>query len=129
MLFRVISAPAALFFAWAASMQLNDPDPERWFLLYASASVAAGLVMLGKATPRLALALALVALAWAAAIAPELWPRWTWQDLGAQMSPERPEIEYGREFLGLLIVAAYSLVVARLFWRARAAIATSSVSV
>jgi hypothetical protein len=118
--FRLISVPMALFFAWAAAMQLNDPDPERWFLMYASVSILAGLSVLGRAVPRLALFLALVALGWAAAIAPELWQHWTVRDLGAQMSAARPEVEYGREFVGLLILAAYCLAARRLVSRAPA---------
>ena len=126
MAFRVISAPMAAFFAWAAVMQLNDPDPERWFLLYASVSILAGLAALGRATPRLALLLAVVALSWAAAIAPELWQHWSVGDLGAKMSAARPEVEYGREFVGLLIVAAYCLAAKRFVPRAPAPVAKGS---
>lgn len=128
MLFRLISAPLVLFFAWAAEMQLNDPDPERWFLMYASAAVVAGLCALGKGVPRLALLVALVALVWAAAIAPELWSGWSVRDLGAKMSAAHPEVEYGREFIGLLIVAAYCLLAKRFGSRAPAAVAKTQVS-
>lgn len=109
-------------------MQLNDPDPERWFLLYASAAIVAALSALGRTRPRLAYVLALIALAWAAAIAPELWPRWSVRDLGAQMSDAHPEIEYGREFLGLLIVAAYCLAAGHFGRRAPAALAKAQLS-
>jgi hypothetical protein len=120
MAFRLFSVPMAVFFAWAAAMQLNDPDPERWFLMYASVAVLAGLSAMGRAAPRLALALALLALGWAAAIAPELWHHWTVRDLGAQMSAARPEVEFGREFVGLLILAAYCLAATRFVSRAPA---------
>jgi hypothetical protein len=129
MAFRLISVPMAIFFGWAAVMQLNDPDPERWFLMYASVAILAALCALGRAVPRLALVLALVALAWAAAIAPELWHHWTVRDLGAQMSAARPEVEYGREFVGLLILAAYCLAATRFVSRAPASVPKGPVSV
>lgn len=120
MMFRVISVPLALFFAWAAAMQLNDPDPTRWFLMYASVAVLAGLTAAGRPAPRLALVLSWVALAWAAAIVPELWAHWSVRDLGAQMSASRPEVEFGREFVGLLILTAYCAAAAYLTRRAPA---------
>lgn len=107
MMFRVISVPMAAFFAWAAAMQLNDPDPTRWFLFYASVAGLAAMSAAGRPAPRVALVLSWLALAWAAAIVPELWTHWSVRDLGAQMSASRPEVEYGREFVGLLILAAY----------------------
>jgi hypothetical protein len=107
MMFRLVSVPMALFFGWAAAMQLNDPDPTRWFLMYASVAGLAILSATGRWAPRLALVLALVALAWASAIVPELWSHWGVRDLGAEMSASRPEVEFGREFVGLLILAAY----------------------
>jgi len=119
MLFRVISVLMAVFFAWAAAMQLNDPDPERWFLMYASVALLAGLSAAGRPMLRPALVLALVALGWAAAILPELWQHWTVRDLGAHMSAARPEVEYGREFVGLLILAAYCLATAAVGRRVR----------
>jgi hypothetical protein len=102
----------ASFFAWAAAMQLNDPDPLRWFAIYAGASLVALLGSLARRQARrqrgLALALAGLALVWAAAIVPELWGRWSVRDLGATMSAARSEVEYGREFVGLLIIALYA---------------------
>ncbi len=117
-LWRVASGLAAVFFAWAAAMQLNDPDPARWFALYAA---AAGLALAGvvdRARPAPARVLGAIALIWAAAIVPELWGRWSVRDLGAAMGPRRPEVEYGREFCGLLIVGAYCFALARVAaWR------------
>jgi Transmembrane family 220, helix len=127
MTFRLVSLVMAVFFAWAAAMQLNAPDPTRWFLMYASGALMAVLSAVRRATPQLALGLAFVALAWTAAIVPELWPHWTVADLGAQMSVARPEVEYGREFVGLLILAAYCLASTRLAAKPPAAVAVATV--
>jgi hypothetical protein len=113
-LFRAISAVMALFFGWAAAMQLNDPDPARWFALYISVAPLAALSAAARPFPRMARLLGVVALVWAAAIAPELLDGWRVQDLGATMSAAHPKVEYGREFVGLLILAAYCFAAARL---------------
>ena len=107
------------FFAWAAVMQLNDPDPERWTALYAGAALVALCSALARPLPRAAALLALIALAWGAAIVPELIGHWRPADLGARMSPARPEVEYGRELGGLLILASYCAVTALLTRRLR----------
>jgi hypothetical protein len=99
----VVSALAC----WAAYLQLNDPDPERWFALYAACAAVALASALGRGSALVAAAVGLVALIWACAIVPELLGRWTPADLGASMSSARPEVEYGRELGGLSIVAAY----------------------
>jgi hypothetical protein len=103
----------AAFFAWAAAMQLNDPDPARWFLLYAAVALLALCSALDRPLKWVARTLGVVALVWAAAIAPELLDGWSVGDLGGTMSAARPEVEYGREFVGLLILATYCFAAAR----------------
>jgi hypothetical protein len=109
MIFRVLSGVFAGLAFVAAYLQLNDPDPERWFALYAGAGVVGVLFAAGRPPALPALGMAVTALAWALAIVPELWGRWQPSDLGAKMVTERPEIEFGRELGGLLIVASYCL--------------------
>ncbi len=119
MSFRIISAAFCLLALWSAYLQLNDPDPERWIAMYLSCAWLALLGALGKAAPKQALVVGLVALIWAAAIAPELLGAWKPGDLNATMSNARPEIEYGREFFGLVIVAGYALAAFGMTRRAR----------
>jgi hypothetical protein len=109
MIFRVFSAVIAALCVWSAYLQLNDPDPLRWVLMYLAGAAVAVVAALGKAIPWLAFVVSFVALAWASAILPEVWNRWRPDDLMATMVPARPEIEYGRELFGLLIVAAYCI--------------------
>lgn len=111
---RALSALMAVFAGWAAAMQLNDPDPLGWFLMYGSVAVLALATALAKPSARTAALLAVVALVWAAAILPELLDGWSVRELGATMSAERPEVEFGREFVGLLILAVYCATTARL---------------
>ena len=114
MVWRAFSAAAAVFFGWAAAMQLNDPDPARWFALYAGAALVAGASAVNKPSVLAGRLVGAIAVIWAAAIVPELWGRWGVRDLGATMSGGRPEVEYGREFVGLLIVGAYCFAQARI---------------
>jgi hypothetical protein len=104
---RVVSAVVCLLALWAAYLQLNDPDPERWFAMYAACGAVALTSALGRGRAPLAVAVGALALLWACAIVPELFGRWTPADLGASMSSGRPEVEYGRELGGLSLVAAY----------------------
>lgn len=108
--FRVFSALFCALSVWSAYLQLNDPDPERWVALYLAGAWISLLGAFGKAAPKQALLLFAVAFAWALAIAPELSAGWQPDDLTATMSSARPEIEYGRELFGLLIVAGYALL-------------------
>jgi hypothetical protein len=109
--FQWFSALMCVLALWAASLQLNDPDPERWFAMYAACALVAVTEVLDRALPWLAGSLAAVALLWALSIVPELLSGWTPADLGARMSPARPDIEYGRELAGLLIVSTYCVSV------------------
>jgi len=67
---KTLSLALALFFAWAALLQLNDPDPIRWFALYAvAAALAAASAFTAVPRPCFA-ALAAVAGVWAAILLP-----------------------------------------------------------
>jgi hypothetical protein len=107
MIARVAHAVMAVLAMIAAYLQLNDPDPVRWVALYLGCAAVALCYACGRPAPRLALGMALVAAAWAAAIVPELIGRWGPGQLLQTMVPNHPEIEYGREFGGLVIVASY----------------------
>jgi hypothetical protein len=116
MVLRAVSGVMAAFFLWATYVQNNDPDPWRWMPMYFSAAVVAAAFAAGRPLPKLAITVAIVALVWAAAIAPELIGKWSPSELNDTMSAAHPEIEFGRELGGLLIVAAQSLLV---FFRGR----------
>jgi hypothetical protein len=69
---KVFASVAGLLFIYSAVVQLNDPDPVRWFALYGSAAVAS-LASLLVPVPRAIFAgIALVASLWAATLAPSV---------------------------------------------------------
>lgn len=102
-----------VFLVWAY-YQFNDPDAAVWMALYGAASVASLLGAFGR-LPR-ALAFVLIAGAVGGAIV---------QGVHVVAGGEFIFAEHGREMLGALIVAAWTLVALR--WsRRRTAIAESS---
>jgi hypothetical protein len=108
--FAVANATLATLFVYAAAVNLNDPDPLRWVAMYlgtAITSLAAFSKRLPAAVP---IALAAVALTWAAVVA--------WAGIGEshpmkgfpQVGPLREEVV--REGLGLLLVGGWMVVIA-----------------
>lgn len=98
-------------FAFAAAVQLNDPDPIRWTALYLAAAGLSLAAAFGRTPRRWAAALGLAALGWGALIAADanlvllrnIFDSWEMKD---------PGVEEARETLGLLIVAAWMAVLA-----------------
>lgn len=107
-------------FAFAAAVQVDDPDPIRWASIYAAAAaVSLQMALRRQAWPFAAPALAAVAALWAAWIAAagpalEVYGRMfdAWE-----MASEA--VEEAREASGLLIVAAW-MTVLHVRWRKRA---------
>ncbi|HEX8693799.1 MAG TPA: transmembrane 220 family protein [Longimicrobium sp.] len=110
--FRLINLPMAALFVFAAAVQYNDPDPLRWMALYLAAAAACGLAAAGRLPRWLPAAVGLAALAWAAALAPGVWGRVRPGDLFAEWEMANTAVEEARETGGLLIVAAWMLVLA-----------------
>ena len=101
---------AAAVFLLSAAVQLNDPDPLRWVILYTVAALLAAAAPLGRAGFRRASgALALLAGAWGAWILSGDLP-----PLGTSLDPQMkaPGAEQWREGLGLMLIAAYHGLVA-----------------
>ena len=107
----------ATLFAFAAILQLNDPDPSRWIAIYATASVLSVLVGFKRSVWRPALvAVAVIALAWAALIALAGPGASEYGHMFEAWEMKSPQVEEAREASGLLIVAACMIV---LFVRGR----------
>jgi Transmembrane family 220, helix len=114
---RILDLTMAALFAFAAVLQLNDPDPSRWLAIYATASVLSLPVAFRRPVWRSAcIAVAVVALAWAAFIV-LLGPGASeYGHMFEAWEMKSPAVEEAREASGLLIVAAWMIV---LFLRGR----------
>lgn len=104
---RVANALFVVLFAAAALLQLNDPDPLAWTLVYLAAAAASVGWQLGRVGRRALLAGAAVALGWAA------WIGWRMElqaPLGTALldwGMHAGGSEEAREIGGLLIVVGW----------------------
>jgi hypothetical protein len=103
---RVLAGLMALLFFFSVYLQLNDPDPLRWGLMYGAAGVVSLLYAFGRGPAWLAGLVTAVAIAWAAVWAPrvvgvthvpEMFAEW-------HMTSGNVHAEEGRELGGLLII-------------------------
>lgn len=107
---RLWNGVMAALFALSALLQLNDPDPVGWFLLYLAAATASLLATLGAKAWLLAAPTAAAAGIWAIALRVamnELAPMAT---LFAELEMKTPLIEETRELFGLGLIALWMLV-------------------
>ena len=102
-------AVAAMFLA-SAVLQYNDPDPLPWMLVYGGGGVACLVARPGRVGQGLPVVVGTVSLVWALWLLPEVIPEFRFGDLFLAMKAETPAIELGREALGLLMIAAWMIV-------------------
>lgn len=99
-----------LMFLFSAAVQFNDPDPFVWMAIYGAAAVVCGLEMRRRAPAWAAVALALIALAWAGSLyyranevpISSLFAQWEMRDL---------RVEEAREMYGLTFIAIWMMVI------------------
>ena len=105
---RIGAALFALLMWTMAYLQLNDPDPILWVMVYCFLGLNATLgALLGVQRTVVIVALAITVL-WSLWLSPsvyELFAFYPASDIMTGMSPDRPYVEEARESLGLLIGA------------------------
>ncbi len=101
-----------LLFFFGALVQYNDPDPLRWMAIYLLAAVACLLAVLRKLKWWFAALIALVALGWAATLAPSVFPNVRAAEMVAAWEMKNSRIEEGREMYGLLMIGVWMTVLA-----------------
>ena len=110
-----------LMFVFSVVVQVNDPDPLAWMAIYGAAAVACLLSLLGKLPWWFAVITGLIALAWAATIAPRVVGQVPFMDMFAEFEMKDIGVEESREMYGLLIIGAWMAVLGhRTFWNRRA---------
>lgn len=117
-----IMIPALLL---SVAVQYNDPDPLRWMTIYGAAAIACWL-WLSRRLPWLFSALiGTIALVWAATIIPHLIGKQIpMNEVFGHMSMASEAVEEAREMGGLLIVAAWMIVLTYMARARRAAVTT-----
>jgi hypothetical protein len=100
----------AVLFLLSALLQVNDPDPLGWIVLYTAAGIACLAARRDRGARVLPALVGAAALAWSMTLAPAALDDLRPLALIKPMDEKTPAIELGREFLGLLIVASWMLV-------------------
>jgi len=114
--YRAANLAATLIFILMAALQLNDPDPLYWFVVYAAVAVVAAAAVVGRDLPRFALVTLGAVIAGALISAPgfiDYLHSGNWGSIAEHMNDEEPYIEQGREFVGLLVAATALLLFMR----------------
>ena len=105
---KILNILLTILFVLFAIVQMNDPDPLLWVVIYGLVAVVSGLAILGKyykGIVYLGIAVCVIGLG---ILFPELinWIRMGTPNLAETMKTERSYIEFVREFFGLGISLA-----------------------
>lgn len=103
---KIFNLIFAIIFLFFAALQYNDPDPFVWIFIYGMMTLTCALAAWGKFYNKIALALALIYLAYSIALTPSTYQILTTapSSLFDEIATMRNiQIEEARECLGLLI--------------------------
>ena len=101
---RLVHAIVALAFVFMAAIQLNDPDPAYWIVVYVLVAVIPAARMFGYRMPKLVLFASGMVLSGLIIATPGTIDYLTSSDFAAirgKMLGEKPYVESAREFIGL----------------------------
>lgn len=104
-------------FVFGVIVQYNDPDPARWMAMYGAAALACGLYATGRKQWIAPAIVLVVATIWAATLAPAALGKVGFGELFEAFEMKDQRVEIGREFGGLMIIAAWMLVLTIASWR------------
>jgi Transmembrane family 220, helix len=116
--FHYVSWLMAALYLVSVALQYNDPDPLRWMAIYGAAALASLCLPTQRWAAPLALAVAAVALVWAALLLPDIVGVVSFTDLWRKMSEKGGAVEIEREVGGLIIVVGWMVAGAVLARRA-----------
>ena len=117
---KVADALFLLMFAFSVVVQVNDPDPLAWMAIYGAGAIACLLSLMGRLPWSFAVITGLIALVWAATIAPRVIGQVPFLDMFAEFEMKDIGVEESREMYGLLIVGGWMAVLGhRSFWKGR----------
>lgn len=108
---RVGNGAMAALFAACAVLQLNDPDPVSWFVVYAAAATSSLLAATRSKAWLLAAPTAAAAVIWAIALRASMTELAPFSTLFAEFEMRSVSIEETREVLGLGVVALWSVAI------------------
>jgi hypothetical protein len=117
---KVADALFLLMFVFSVIVQVNDPDPLPWIAIYGAAAVACLLSLMGRRPWQFAVLTGIVALIWAATIAPRVIGQVPFLDMFAEFEMKDIGVEESREMYGLLLIGGWMAILGhRSFWKGR----------
>jgi hypothetical protein len=117
--FRYASWLMAALFALCVALQVNDPDPLRWILIYGAGVIVSVLLPMKRELAVVGIIVGAAALVWAIVLTMHVWGVIELGDLWKKMSEKGGAVEEGREAGGMWIEAVW-LCGASAFRRTRA---------
>jgi hypothetical protein len=109
---RAAAVIFGLLFLLGAAVQYNDPDPLGWALMYLAASGTSFAAAWGRLPRAVPMVVAVVALAWAALLAPGVLGRGGFAAMFGAWEMANTGVEEAREFWGLVIIAGWMAALA-----------------
>ena len=102
---KIVNWILTILFALFALVQLNDPDPIVWVIIYATVAMISGFAAVGKYNKNVTLTVIGICIVWMMTLVPGVvdWVNEGMPSITGSMKAESPYIEYLREFLGLFI--------------------------
>jgi hypothetical protein len=125
---RILNLLMAAVFLFGAIVQINDPDPFLWIVIYLAAAAASYLANDRPTDIRPPAAVAAAALLWAGLIALQASGRAPFLELFAEWEMRDEVVEETREIYGLLFIAGWMLVLTVRAFRLRQAPAPADAS-
>jgi len=117
---KIADALFLLMFVFSVIVQVNDPDPLTWMAIYGAAAVACLLSLMGKLPWQFAVLTGVIALAWAATIAPRVIGQVPFLDMFAEFEMKDIGVEESREMYGLIMIGGWMAILGhRSFWGSR----------
>lgn len=118
---KIVHGIIALIFVWFAYVQINDPDPIGWVLIYFGVTVSIIMYLLEKNVHIVPLSGAIVCVIGMLLLIPDFLD---WVQMGAptitgSMKAESPHVEYTREFFGFIIAGITYFVYFKLMLKSK----------
>jgi Transmembrane family 220, helix len=115
--FTIANVVMLIAFIFGVVVQFNDPDPARWMMMYGAAALACGFYAAGRKLWIVPAVILTVAFIWAATLAPVALGKVGFGELFEAFEMKDERVEIGREFGGLMIIAAWMSVLTLMSWR------------
>lgn len=108
--FRIVNLVMLVVYLMSVAVQYNDPDPLIWTLIYGLAAFSCYLAHTNRLKWWMSAQIAGISLIWGAILTPKFFGKVGFFDLFESFTMKTIMVEYAREMGGLMIIAAWMIV-------------------